>query len=76
MEYAHKIQPFRPKSDFEVMAEVLNMPGGTPGGITQCFNITAPADAKDSFTPRFPVPAGKVYYVSVASGSDSSGDGS
>ena len=40
MEYAVKIQPFRSKVDFDVLASVLDMPGGDPGGATQCFNVS------------------------------------
>eukprot|EP01046_Picozoa_sp_COSAG06_P096669 COSAG06_NODE_42777_length_378_cov_1.376344_1_plen_29_part_01 len=29
MEYARKIQPFRSKADFDYLAEVLDMHGGT-----------------------------------------------
>lgn len=32
MEYARKIQPFRGKSSFDYLADVLNSPGGLPGG--------------------------------------------
>ena len=72
MEYAQKIQPFRSKADFEVLAEVLDMHGGSPGGEAQCFNVTAPADAPESFAPTFPIPAsGTVVYADSANGKDS-----
>lgn len=40
MEYATKIQSFRSSSSFQYLADVLNLPGGLPGGQTQCFNVT------------------------------------
>jgi len=40
MEYARKIQPFRSSADFETLAGVLNMQGGGPGGVAQCFNVS------------------------------------
>ena len=72
MEYAHSIQPFRSKADFEVLAEVLDMHGGGPGGPAQCFNVTAPADAPEAFTPTFPIPGtGTVVYADSVNGKDS-----
>ena len=40
VEFAAHLQPFRSKSDFLDMVKELNLPGGAPGGETQCFNIT------------------------------------
>lgn len=37
---ARKIQPFRSKSEFDTLADVINMHGGGPGGVAQCFNVT------------------------------------
>ena len=70
MEYARKIQPFRSKADFDILAEVLDMHGGAPGGPAQCFNVTY--DGPDqTFTPTFPIPAsGTTVYADSASGKD------
>jgi hypothetical protein len=71
MEYAHSIQPFRSKADFAVLAEVLDMHGGGPGGPAQCFNVTAPDNAPDAFTPTFPIPStGIVVYADSVNGKD------
>eukprot|EP01046_Picozoa_sp_COSAG06_P057295 COSAG06_NODE_11125_length_1563_cov_4.163934_1_plen_362_part_00 len=71
MEYARKIQPFRSKADFDYLAEVLDMHGGTPGGPAQCFNVTY--DGPDqTFTPTFPIsPTGTVVYADSVNGKDS-----
>lgn len=75
MEYARKIQPFRGKSDFEEIASVLNMPGGLPGGITQCNNVTYDGPDKE-FTPTFPAPStGSVIYADAENGKDDGGCG-
>eukprot|EP01044_Picomonas_judraskeda_P011397 COSAG03_NODE_1548_length_3894_cov_36.405007_2_plen_197_part_00 len=71
MEYARKIQPFRSASDFRYLAEVLDMHGGTPGGPTQCFNVTY--DGPDQvFAPTFPIASGDaVFYADSVNGKDS-----
>merc|ERR1719201_1903496 len=72
MEYAVKIQPFRSKVDFDVLASVLDMPGGDPGGATQCFNVSYNGPDQ-TFKPTFPVasdPANLGFYVDAAKGSD------
>merc|ERR1719386_256484 len=72
MEYAVKIQPFRSKFDFDVLASVLNLPGGDPGGAAQCFNVSYNGP-NQTFAPAFPVdtdPSNSVFYVDGAKGSD------
>jgi len=75
MEFARKIQPFRSGSDFKILAETLDQPGGLPGGATQCFNVTYDGP-NQTFTPTFSVPsAGPVFFADVAHGSDATGTG-
>ena len=62
LQFAEKLQPFRGKSTFDRIAYELNLPGGDPGGETQCFNITY--DGPDhEFLPNFPVPSGACICV-------------
>lgn len=49
---------------------MLNLPGGAPGGVSQCHNITY-TGPKQTFAPVFPVPTiGSVFFVAT-DGSDS-----
>jgi hypothetical protein len=69
MEFAQKLQPFRGKSTFERIAAELNLPGGDPGGATQCFNVTYDGPDRE-FLPNFPTPAGVAFFVDAVHGSD------
>lgn len=76
MEYAYRIQPFRSASSFRYLADVLNMPGGLPGGRTQCYNITYDGPEQD-FHPSFPIPMDKAtVFADANAGDDQIGDGS
>ncbi len=57
MEFAEHLQPFRGKSTFDRLAAELNLPGGDPGGVTQCNNVSYNGPDRE-FTPTFPLPAG------------------
>jgi hypothetical protein len=65
MEFAVALQPWRSSSSFELIADMLNTPGGAPGGLTQCFNTTYTGPTQ-TFSPTFPNPAADTltFYVS------------
>jgi hypothetical protein len=75
MEFAVKLQPWRSSSAFELIADMLNTPGGEPGGKTQCFNATYTGPTQ-TYTPTFPTPAADTLTVYVSpSGSDGGNSG-
>ncbi|GBG34530.1 Hypothetical Protein FCC1311_107542 [Hondaea fermentalgiana] len=77
VEFALKIQPFRPKSFFQELVKELNTPGGLPDGEMQCPEAEVPKDAPASFQPRFEIPTKRrSYFVDANGGSDKDNDGS
>jgi len=77
VEYAFKIQPFRPKSFFTELVAEINAPGGLPDGEMQCAAATMPDHVPDSYRPRFEIPATRrSYFVDATNGNDQTNDGS
>ncbi|GAB5362564.1 hypothetical protein AAMO2058_000808200 [Amorphochlora amoebiformis] len=69
LEYATSIQPRRTKEDFRMLAAELSLPGGLPGGLTQCTNITY--EGPDHVFPRtYRLPEGPAVFADKLCGDD------